>query len=189
MYYPKKDKRTAKSMAKVADSLLCCMRTKRFEKVNVSEIAKGAGISRATFYRLFDTPNDVLLWICDGIAGGLKGAFEAERPSGFEQLSLFVFDYMLSHGDEIAAVFDCGRQYLLQQALEAHSAIIVPREELPLDEKEYIYIRQITIAILVSMLNAWNETGRRETARGLYNMFVKFSLLPSGSQDMRHNEM
>lgn len=48
------------SQAAIADALLSLMKEKPYARITVSEICKGAGVSRQTFYSLFDSKDDVI---------------------------------------------------------------------------------------------------------------------------------
>jgi AcrR family transcriptional regulator len=44
----------------IMNSLISLMKTKNFKDITISEIAKHADLSRRTFYRIFDSKEDVL---------------------------------------------------------------------------------------------------------------------------------
>ena len=48
------------SQSSIIDALLLLMKEKPYSKISVSEICKKAGVSRQTFYSLFDSKEDVI---------------------------------------------------------------------------------------------------------------------------------
>ena len=60
MYHIKKDKRCQQSAQMIIEGLNQCLAEKEFAKITVSDIQRKTGVSRATFYRLFDDTSDVL---------------------------------------------------------------------------------------------------------------------------------
>lgn len=44
----------------IGEAIIELMKKKKFEKLNISEIAKKAGVSRMTYYNYFETKEDVL---------------------------------------------------------------------------------------------------------------------------------
>ena len=65
MYHIKSDKRSQASAVQIVRGLQECLKNTPLKAVTVSDIHRITGISRATFYRLFDTPEDVLVYQLD----------------------------------------------------------------------------------------------------------------------------
>lgn len=72
MYHIKEDRRMKQSAGKLLESMFVLLRSKGFGYVSVSDLRKHSGVSRSTFYRLFDTPVDIIAWGCDQYASTLK---------------------------------------------------------------------------------------------------------------------
>ena len=60
MYHIPNDSRSKKSAIRIYQSLRHILFNKKIEDVTISDIKNECGISRSTFYRLFDNPIDVL---------------------------------------------------------------------------------------------------------------------------------
>lgn len=60
MYHIKEDKRSLRSAQLIYQGLLDCLEEKEFQQISISDIQRKSFVSRSTFYRLFDTLNDVL---------------------------------------------------------------------------------------------------------------------------------
>ena len=77
MYHIPDDKRAQKSAELIWRGMEQCLREKTFQKLRISDIHQKSYVSRATFYRLFDSLQDVLIYECDQIytqlAEALKG--------------------------------------------------------------------------------------------------------------------
>ena len=71
MYHIKNDKRSQKSAEKITLALYKCLDEKPFEDISVSEISRIAEVGRATFYRLYDNPTDILAYQCDQVLNKL----------------------------------------------------------------------------------------------------------------------
>ena len=65
MYHISDDIRARKSAQRICDAVLACSRHKSFADISISDLNREYGISRTTFYRLFDNTVDVLEYICD----------------------------------------------------------------------------------------------------------------------------
>ncbi|HSH01486.1 MAG TPA: TetR/AcrR family transcriptional regulator [Anaerolineae bacterium] len=65
MYHIKDDQRSIRSSQMLYDALVTLMATQPFDTIKVSELTREAQVGRATFYRHFDTTEDILRWQCD----------------------------------------------------------------------------------------------------------------------------
>lgn len=67
MYHISKDARAKRSAEMICKGLEECLKEKPLCEIRVSNIYERSGVSRATFYRLFDNINDVFAYACDKI--------------------------------------------------------------------------------------------------------------------------
>lgn len=175
MYRIKQDNRIARSVEKITGGLMQILQGKSIAQVSVAEIALAAGVSRATFYRLFDTPMDVLVYICDRLAESLS---RIQRESGLasrEEISLRVLEFLIGHYNEIHAIFRSRRPDILQHAIEPYTLPLAPNADERFSEREEDYLRYTIAAVLVGILYVWDKHGRNENAAELYAMYRKFS--------------
>ncbi len=67
-----KDKRVAKTRDKLSSSLLEELKTRPLYAIKVSDLCHDANISRATFYNNFDSREEIVLLILDGLLSPLR---------------------------------------------------------------------------------------------------------------------
>ena len=173
MYHIKKDKRTQASVVKICDGLAACAQAKPFQEIGVAEIAASAGVSRATFYRIFDTPHDVLVYLCEKLVSDLMQTLPLENLADNHEKGLKTLEYLTEHADQIAVVFKSGRLDLFQKALEPNSERLVPPIAKHLSERELDYARISTAARLTGILYVWNLHGRKESPREILHILGK----------------
>ena len=89
MYHVSEDKRAVKSAQLIWEGLEKCLQEKELKAVRVSDINKKSYVSRATFYRLFDSIQDVLVYECDSIFTEI--AMEMSKGSFSSSKELFLF--------------------------------------------------------------------------------------------------
>lgn len=64
-------------------AMLLLMNEKPFEKITITELVRKAGVSRMAFYRNYDSKEDILISLKDGINEILKNAFlDLEKGRG-----------------------------------------------------------------------------------------------------------
>ena len=65
MYYNCVNERSAEKQRRLEQSFLELLQTKLYDDISVSELCEKSGVSRKTFYRLFDSKADVLYALVD----------------------------------------------------------------------------------------------------------------------------
>ena len=108
------------------EALLKLLQSKSIETINVSELCREADVNRATFYRHYNTPNDVLLDIGKELSDGMNRL--VKRPSTVreaeeyvEKICVYLYEHrniikiiILSHSDSDFSLIlnECYQQVL-----------------------------------------------------------------------------
>ena len=172
MIHVKEDKRAKRSAELLLDGLVICMKQKDFTEISVSDLQKASGVSRATFYRLFDNVQDVLAFKCEELAITLQNEYKKNKPEERENFILFSLRYWLDNYAFLDAIFKCNRADILQQSLTAHSEYLVANFHFDnLSERELDYIVSASMGILSSILMTWIKHGKQESAEQLFMLF------------------
>lgn len=173
MYRIKKNKRVLESAELIIQGLNRCIRETSFEKINVCDIASAAGVSRATFYRIFDTPTDVLAYMCDKLAENTVNFYKNRNfGSNHEMFGTCTLEYWCNQTDIIETLFKAGRSNILQKSFEKYSSeIIFPVGGL--SDKEFDFLRTTVIGIICSILVVWTRHGRQESPEELMAIYKK----------------
>lgn len=96
----KDNQRIALTKRLLQEGLLRLMKSKPLDKISVSELCKEAGINRATFYRHYDLPRDVLDDIEHQLIGGLN--IDLCQVSGLRDIVRYcesTLEYICAHAD------------------------------------------------------------------------------------------
>lgn len=183
----KKDKRIQKSVTALSIGLIHCLKKEKLKDISVTDITKASGVSRATFYRLFDTTWDLLLYSCDNMTKELFD--EIMKPNRFRtkhEFMLFTISFILEHSTIIEAVYDNGRPDILGKSLSLFSETVAKFYMKNYDDKDIEYVRYIISAILVGGLYVWKNNGQTQTAEQLLEMIEKVSIhFNEKEQDLR----
>ena len=106
-------------MERIKDGLIACIAVKPFAKVSVSDISAASGVTRATFYRIFDTTTDVMSFICDDLF--LKASRELRRSEDSDEERIIrLFTFLTENADSIDAIFKSRRADLFQSSLDRY---------------------------------------------------------------------
>ena len=81
----KENQRVALTKRLLKESLLRLLETESLDSINVSLLCREAGINRATFYKHYTTPRDVLLDIEKDILGSVRKPEGARTPAAVRE--------------------------------------------------------------------------------------------------------
>lgn len=178
MYHIKSDRRSQASAAGIVRALQSCLQTKPLKAITVSDLYKASGISRATFYRLFDTPEDVLIYQLDQMTENASQLYEEESSLPAAQLLEKTIETGLENHDFIRALVVNGRQDLLFRYTEKsfHKLDTLKRifpEDLSQPERDYI-IAHLSMAMVATQIT-WARNGQKETAKDLIRYLKRYT--------------
>jgi len=173
MYRVKNDKRTLRSIERITQSLTECLDKKDLADISVIDISSAAGVSRATFYRIFDSPFDVLDYLCESLAQELEESAKHVNLSNEEEYTAYAIHFLIDHADNLKAIFRSEKMYLLEKAIRPRLEPMIPPSVINLTEQERDYFIYSIAAILKAVLFVWYQHGCRETANELTRIFIK----------------
>ena len=161
MYHIKADKRnviTCELIIKALDALITEM---EFDQISVKLLATRAGVGRATFYRSFDTIQDVLVYQTDEI---IRELFDWISTDLYEKNSISDQDIMTSffafwaqHAELPTKLRRANRFWILEQAFDAFlkTRLTFIKSILQLPENEWRYFVRIRKVVLMGLLEEW----------------------------------
>ena len=178
MYHIKSDKRSQTSAVGIVRGLQECLKTKPLKAITVSDLYKASGISRATFYRLFDTPEDVLIYQLDQMTERAMEMYEHGRGLPATELLEKTIETGLQNHDFIRALVENGRQDLLFRYTERsfHKLdtlkAIFP-EGLGQTERDYI-IAHLSMSMVATQIT-WSRNGQKESPQDLMRYLKRYT--------------
>ncbi len=142
MYHIKEDKRSQDSANRIYRSLRHILVNKNLEDVSISDISKECGISRMTFYRLFDNINDILEYKINDFYKEYKN-----NVLNKDDKLLYFFEFWSYHKDLIRLLNNNAYHILLSIFIKDNSNI---------SNVKFIYESNIKASILASILSTWS---------------------------------
>lgn len=182
MYHIPNDKRAVSSADNLEKALYELLTTRDMNEISVTDLCHTSGVSRATFYRLYDNPTDIL-------RHGLDNTMETIRQEQSELMATGKpidlkrnMQLLLAHYEPIEAAVKCHRTDLIHSAIETHLSetrafIIQMCAHVDATERQIHYISHLFVGMMTSMLTAWIKGGRKETAAQLISQMRMFSEL------------
>lgn len=171
MYHIGKDKREQRSAEKLKGAAERIILDKDPQKLTVSLLCEEAGVSRPTFYRLFDTPMDIVQYGADSMFHDiLQGYVDLIERADRHDLSVpssirWYAEGFRKNADLIAGVVHCGGAEALREAhkkaLIEFAPVLFP--DLQPGTDEFTYFMEMRAAVFLAGLTAWVETGQKDT--------------------------
>lgn len=166
MYHIKSDKRSQASAEEIIRGLHRILETTPLHSVTISALHQETGISRATFYRLFDTPEDVLIYQLDQMVVQMSMYFEKHQAVTPIQAFEGMVVQGLQYPEMLESLVKNGRIDLLASYMEKYFMLYQAKyssfpDTIREEEKEYL-VTNICMN-LVATLVTWVRRGRKET--------------------------
>ena len=170
MYHIKSDRRSQTSGEAIVRGLQECLKTTPLKSITVSDIHRVTGISRATFYRLFDTPEDVLRYQLDQMTEKSADIYLTQQGLSSAQLLEKTIELGLQNHDFLKALVVNGRHDLLFsyternfRKLDQHKRIFP--EDMTKDERDYV-IAHMSMSMVASLIT-WARNGQKDTVKDI----------------------
>ena len=174
MYHIKPDKRSHKSATAFCESLAHLLDKKPYDEISISDICQECGIARTTFYRLFDTVDDILIYQFDGLFGESLASYTSQSQSA-KRMSYaeIILKITLSNKSLIQAIVSSGRNDLFDFATREKEYSITQNMNLNINERERMYCTPMLNAMIFAVIKTWIANGCRETTDELYRLIKK----------------
>lgn len=171
MYHIKEDRRSQASAAAIVRGMQECLKTIPLKSITVSDLYRASGISRATFYRLFDTPDDVLHYQLNQMISSMDST-----GNPMEHLEKTIAQGMQYH-EFIKALVDNRRIDLLFEYTEKNFRVLDQQGAiLPTDmeklEREYL-LTHLSMSMVATLIT-WSRNGRKESAAEVADYLRKY---------------
>ncbi|GAB6108457.1 TetR/AcrR family transcriptional regulator [Fusibacter bizertensis] len=181
MYHISADKRSINSADLAYKALKKLLQTRSFKEINVTDIVKSARIGRATFYRCFDSIEDILRYRCDQayIQCGnylLQILLNDEIHSIDETFILPFLNYWDANSEIIELIIQCGHENFINTAFVAMIESlrkVYPEVDIP----NYNYFIAMRSALATAVLIEWVKSGKDLTPQALSSLYINQRLI------------
>ncbi|MCI8335978.1 MAG: TetR/AcrR family transcriptional regulator [Peptococcaceae bacterium] len=188
MYHIKEDKRCLTSAQLITEGLSDCLMEKDFNKITVTDIQRKTGVSRATFYRLFDDMSDILAFQCDQCFDQI---YQTCLKNGVVSIPMLLNEFLLfwmEHIQLLEIIMKINRSDIFFSCHMRHFEQLRQCAS-KLEEQDYLdeYYVAISSGMMISVLVTWLKRGKQETAeeiRGILRIFLKSLLNHHGKFDI-----
>lgn len=104
-------------MSYIAEALVLLMQQKPYSEITIGEITKKAGVNRSTYYRHFESKENIILFYFDSIMNEYLNRFRSKQNTDFREYMLTMFETFYTHKDALLAIHREGLSVLLFDVL------------------------------------------------------------------------
>ena len=162
--------RNAYVIEHITDALLELLRDKPIEAVSISELCGLAGIGRASFYRNFESKEDILRGYINKIFKEWTNEADGKDNIPLSELLGFLFEHFEKHRDFYSLLNERNLAYLLKDVI---IGLCGPKPE---HSKVEAYARAYVSYALYGWIEVWFQRGMQETAEEIAEMFKEQGL-------------
>ena len=158
----------------ITKALLELMMAKPYQKISITEIAEEADVVRRTFYRNFESKEDVIKTYIESIFKGFIKSVKEDETINKQDVAKDFFEYMNKHRVFLKLLHE---HEMFDLILEVFEERIFDNDEndwaAKKEESEVFikYTRSFFIAGLWYMLETWLKSGMLETPDELASIF------------------
>ena len=116
-----------RSKERIRDALLELLARKSFANISVAEITRQAGVARLTFYRNFETREEVLLYHLDKLFEECVDEIENDTASTLEDALAEVFSYWREQGEFTRLLTKNNLEHLFWRPMEGYLSDMLDR--------------------------------------------------------------
>lgn len=171
MYHISNDKRSRRSAELIWQGMEQCLQEKSFSKLRISDINQASYVSRATFYRLFDSLQDVLAYECDQIYSQLAVAAKNTCFSSKEKFFLLLIEKWMAQDILIKTLVENNLLNLLYEThlknRELMNMLFLKDAAVPPQEADYLV--SLLANIIPAAMQVWYLHGKTEPPSEVYH--------------------
>ena len=172
----KKERNAVNAFAKecIATALIKLMKEKKYEDITITDIAKTAGVSRITYYRNYNSKDDIIIQYLEEIGYQLKQELETKHLNPAKETyacTLAIFRYWQRYSDFLLCLYEAKLGYMLLDHLNqpiSHFATTT-REK---------YEACYYVGSMHNILVEWIKGGIKESPEEMADIVCSFFKLP-----------
>ncbi len=170
MYHISNDKRSQKSAELIWQGMEKCLQEKSFEKLRITDIYQKSFVSRATFYRLFDSLQDVIVYECDCIYMRLAKEIKQESFRSKQDFFIYLIESWLKQEVLIKTLVENNMINVIYETHMKNTELMkkIFLENVMISDSEADYLISVLANIIPAALNVWGLHGKAESSIEIY---------------------
>lgn len=156
---------------KMARALTKLMETKKFSDITITEIVQTANVARASYYRNFDSKEEILIKVTDDILEDYKRRSRQLNQVYFSYDNiLLAFRYFRAYRKFILSIYKAGFASIYLTMIDQHVEEVAGN--MPYNDINRYFLYYYSGA-LYNVFLKWLETDMKESPEDMANMFYE----------------
>ena len=141
----------------IIDALFMLMKKKKYEDITITDIAEKSGVTRITFYRNFESKDDI-------IKQHLKNIFSEYKWNDNLDVGYQIFDFFVQNKATIDLLYKSNLQIFLIDNILIHFDY---KKD---DPSAIAYSKVMAAYIIFGLCDEWYKRGMRESPENILNL-------------------
>ena len=158
---------------KITEALFALLKEKPLHEISVTEITKKAGVARVSFYRNYDTKEDVMATLVEDVLELFRSKVGADPGLGFYcyENVLLSFQFFYEWRDYFVDMYRSNFAALLLESLNSfHESMMGSMPQSSIERYQlYMYI-----GALFDVATVWLQNGAKESAEEMAQMICRY---------------
>lgn len=160
----------------ITSTLLSLMHEKSFSDISISELIRAAGVARVSFYRNYDSKEDVLLTLIDDVLEQFRETIEYAGENYYTCPNVRrSFEYFRKYGNFALDLYRFGYGSILLEKLNRFHEEVAGTMPNSSIEKYNLYMY---IGALFNTAIMWLQNGTRESEEDITRIFCNMCNIP-----------
>lgn len=165
-----------RSKGYIVEALLYLMKKEKFENITITDIAKKAGVNRITFYRNFNSKEEILKCYLDDVTDNfIQTSKILYTPDDFQSYITNLFTHLEKNRDIGTLLYKSNMIHFLKDEFDR---IFLAKAKNPNEIYNYAFVS----GGLYNLYYYWIKNDFKETPQELSNMFKDFYILKGDSK-------
>lgn len=163
----------------ITKALLKLMHEKSFSDISISELIRTANVARVSFYRNYDSKEDVLLTLIEDVLEQYRDTIDSNETDYYVYQNVRrSFEYFKKYGDFVLDLYQFGYGSILLEKLNRFHEQIAGTMPNSSIEKYQLYMY---MGALYNTAIVWLQNGTKESVEDIAGMFCKVCGIERGS--------
>ncbi len=159
------ERQREQSKQMIEAALFALMEKKEFSQITVSEVALQADVARRTFYRLYETKEDVLHEYLVRLCESYKSTYKPLQGYDIAQVARDYFGFWYQHRETLLRMYKSGLDEMLYYEISKASLSVVRNrvsDESMKDFPDITYFAMYSVGGFINLLRHWIAGGMKE---------------------------
>lgn len=151
----------------ITEALITLLKEKNIAEISISELTQKAQVGRVSFYRNYDSKEDVLMQESQRLLKGWGDLFSEKPSEEYNSFFLSLFDFFKEHEDFYSTLYHAGMSQIIMNTIVATADIAKCNSNLE------AYLKSFWAYGVYGWIAEWIKRGMIESGQELFELFQK----------------